>query len=165
MKANDYENVVFKGKVKLGKGVTIYPFTVIEDSEIEDDCTIGPFAHIRPNCIIKQGTKIGNFCEIKNSVIGKHCAISHLSYVGDCEIGNNCNIGAGVVFCNYDGKKKHKSIVGHNTFIGSNCTIISPVQIGNNCFIAGASVLRKNLKDKEFYISKQVNEIKENKFS
>ena len=163
MKNNNFENVSLIGQVKIGKNVKIYPFCVIEDSEIQDNCTIGPFAHIRPNCLIKKGTKIGNFCEIKNSIIGENCAISHLAYVGDCEIGNNCNIGAGTIFCNYDGDKKHKTKVGNNCFIGSNSTIIAPITIGNNCFLAGASVLRKNLNDNEFYISKQENQTKKNK--
>lgn len=163
MENKNTKNIVLIGNVKIGKNVKIQPFCVIEDSEIQDNCTIGPFAHIRPNCLIKKGTKIGNFCEIKNSIIGENCAISHLAYVGDCEIGNNCNIGAGVVFCNYDGKLKHKTIVGNNCFIGSNSTIIAPLTIGNNCFIAGASVLRQNLNQNEFYISKSENKIKPNK--
>ena len=163
MNKNQYDNVCFIGNVQIGKNVKIYPFCVIEDSIIEDDCVIGPFAHIRPNCTIKKGSRIGNFCEIKNSIIGENCAISHLSYVGDCEIGDNCNIGAGTIFCNYDGNKKHKTIVGGNCFIGSNSTIIAPRHIGKNCFIAGASVLREDLEDNKFYISKSNSETKNNK--
>ena len=159
------KTVVFIGQNKIGKNVTILPYCVIENSEIQDDCTIGPFAHIRPNCIIKKGSKIGNFCEIKNSVIGKNCAISHMSYVGDATIGNFCNIGAGTIFCNYNGKQKFRSEVGNNCFIGSNSTIIAPITIGNNCFIAGGSTLRKSLTNNTFFKQKTYDDVRENLFT
>lgn len=158
------KNTLFMGECKLGHNVTILPFCVIENSEIEDNCIIGPNAHIRPNCIIKENCKIGNFCEIKNSTIGKNCKISHLSYVGDVYMGENCNIGAGTIFCNYDGITKHSTIIGDNTFIGSNSIIIAPRIIGKNCFLGALSVVNQNIPDNKFFVSERECIIKDNKF-
>ena len=163
MKNYIHESCIFLGECKIGQNVKILPYCVIEDSVIEDNCTIGPFAHIRPNSLLKQGCKVGNFCEIKNSTIGENTAISHMSYVGDCDIGKDCNIGAGTIFCNFDGEKKHRCKVGDRCFIGSNSTIIAPRIIGNDCFIAGNSTIRTNMQDNEFFIIKQKETIKKNK--
>lgn len=159
-----FKNVVILGNCKIHKSAHILPYSIIEESEIGPNAMIGPFAHIRKGCKISEGTKIGNFCEIKNSIVGKNTKISHMSYVGDCEIGDFCNIGAGTIFCNYDGIQKHKIIVGNHCFIGSNSTIIAPRKIGNNCFIAGASVLREDLKDDQFYKIQTNQKIVKNKF-
>jgi bifunctional UDP-N-acetylglucosamine pyrophosphorylase/glucosamine-1-phosphate N-acetyltransferase len=151
--------VVINGRVKIASGSVIKSFSYLEDVEIGKDVTIGPFARIRGISKIEDSSKVGNFVEIKNSNISTNSKVSHLSYVGDVEIGENCNIGAGVVFCNYDGVKKHHSSVGNDVFIGSNSTIISPLKIDNNSFIAAGSVINKNVEKEELAIarSRQVN--------
>ena len=161
-----HESVVIIGNCTISDKATILPYCVLENCVIEESCVIGPFTHIRPNSVIKAGAKIANFCEIKASTIGQNTKISHLSYVGDCTIGNNCNIGAGTIFCNYDGTNKHHTIVENNCFIGSNCCIVSPLTIGENSFIAAGSVLRKSIDKNSFYKSKMQEKLcKNNKIS
>ena len=140
-------------------GSTIYSFSHIEGGTFEKNNTIGPFARIRPKTIISQGTKVGNFVEIKNSFIGKNSKISHMSYIGDVKMDDICNIGAGVVFCNYNGEVKNTSIVSKGSFIGANSTIISPIKIGEYSTIAAGSTINKNVKRNDLGISraKQVN--------
>lgn len=163
MKHEKVNSVIFVGKCNIGKNVTILPFCIIENSTIEDGCIIGPFAHIRSNCVIQKNCKIGNFCEIKNSVIKENSKICHHAYIGDCTINENCNIGAGVIICNFDGRKKHSTIIGKNCFIGSNSELISPIQIGENCFIGAGSTVRKSLPNNTFYKKNILETIKENK--
>lgn len=132
----------------------------IENSTLFNDITVGPYAHIRPNTIIKNNCKIGNFVEIKNSEINKNTKISHLAYVGDATIGENCNIGCGVIFANYNGIKKQHSVVGNNCFIGSNCNIIAPVNIANNTYISAGTTLTKNTNEFDFVIGRARETIK-----
>lgn len=139
------------GKTTIGKNVTIIDST-IEDSIIGDNTIIGPYAHIKNNSIIKENTIIGNFVEIKDSQIEKDCKIKHLSYVGNTQIASNVNIGAGVVICNYDGIKKSQSYIDSYSFIGSNSTIISPVNIGFNSYIGAGSVVNKDVSNNMFYL-------------
>ena len=106
---------------------------------------IGPYARIRPNSKIGENVKIGNYVEVKNSIIGNNCSISHLSYVGDSSFGKNINVGAGTVTCNYDGKKKQKTIVEDGVFIGSNSSLIAPIKIGKNSTIGAGSVITDNI--------------------
>ena len=157
-----YPNVHIEGKTIIGKGCTIYPntriadsiigdnviikdSTVIESSTIKDSATIGPFAHIRPGSAIGSQTKIGNFVEIKKSVIGNGTKASHLSYLGDAEIGNNVNIGASTITCNYDGKKKNKTVIEDNVFIGSDTQLIAPVRVGKGSYVGAGSTITKDV--------------------
>lgn len=131
----------------------------LEDCKIGDGCKIGPFAHIRNNTTIDKNCRVGNFVEIKNSQIGEDCKMAHLAYIGDAVIGANCNIGCGVIFCNYNGKIKQKSILGKNVFIGSNTNLIAPLTIGDNAYIAGGSTITQDINKDEFAIarSRQTN--------
>lgn len=145
--------VVFLGHVKIKKGTEIKPFSVIEGSDISKSI-IGPFARIRPNSIIKENAKIGNFVEIKNSQIFENARVNHLSYIGDAEVGEKTNIGAGTITCNYDGFKKHHTKIGSNVFIGSNSAIIAPIEIDNDALIAAGSVITKNVEENSLAISR-----------
>jgi len=115
--------VVFGKKVKIGNNVIINSFSHLEDCKVENKVDIGPYARIRPGTILKDGSKIGNFVEVKKSIVGKKSKINHLSYVGDTQIGKEVNIGAGTITCNYDGVKKSKTKIKNNVFIGSNSCI------------------------------------------
>lgn len=128
---------------EIGRDVAIKENCIIENSTIENLCKIGPFALLRPGSDIKGGAKIGR-AEIKNSIVGKNTKIPHFAYIGDAEIGKNVNIGAGTVTCNYDGEKKHKTVIEDNVFVGSNVTLIAPVTIGKNAYIAGGSTIARN---------------------
>jgi bifunctional UDP-N-acetylglucosamine pyrophosphorylase/glucosamine-1-phosphate N-acetyltransferase len=171
-----YPNVCIEGKTKIGKNCIIESGTVIKKSIIENDVqilsnsyidsalihghtSIGPMARIRPDTEIGENAKIGNFVEIKKSKINKGSKVSHLSYVGDATIGENSNIGCGFITCNYDGKNKHQTIIGNNTFIGSDCQTIAPVEIGDNAFVAAGSTITQNVPSESFAIAraKQVN--------
>ncbi len=148
----------------IGNNVTI-DNSVVELSVIEDNVSIGPFAHIRPNSLLKEKSKIGNFVEIKKSTLHKGVKCGHLTYIGDSEIGENTNIGAGTITCNYDGSKKHKTNIGKNCFIGSNSIIVAPVEIGENVLTAAGSVITKDIPNDSiaFGRAKQVNKIGMNK--
>ena len=121
--------VVIGSKVKIGNNVTINSFSHLEDCKIKNKVNIGPYARIRPGTTLEEGSKIGNFVEVKKSIIGKKSKVNHLSYVGDSEIGKDVNIGAGTITCNYDGVKKHKTKIKNNVFVGSNSSLIAPVQL------------------------------------
>ena len=137
--------VVFGPKVKVGNNVTIKSFSHLENCKIENKSEVGPYARIRPGTILKEGSKVGNFVEIKKSTIGKRSKISHLTYIGDSEIGNSVNVGAGTITCNYDGVKKNKTKIKDNVFIGSNTSLIAPVKIDKNSIIGAGSVITKNV--------------------
>ena len=132
---------------------------------IRDSSQIGPSARLRPKTKIGKKSKIGNFVEIKNSKIGNNVSIAHLSYVGDSEIGNNVNIGAGTITCNYDGKKKHKTIIKDNVFIGSNTSLIAPVVIESKSRIGAGSVITKNIPKNSLAIERSALKILRNKRS
>ena len=157
--------VVFGPKVKIGSNVVIKSFSHLEECNIMNKVEVGPYARIRPKTILKEGSKIGNFVEVKKSVVGKNSKVNHLSYLGDSDIGKSVNIGAGTITCNYDGKNKLKCKIGNNTFIGSNASIIAPVNIGNKVYIAAGSVITKSIPNNHFSIarSKQKNKINNNK--
>jgi bifunctional N-acetylglucosamine-1-phosphate-uridyltransferase/glucosamine-1-phosphate-acetyltransferase GlmU-like protein len=141
--ATIYENNLIDGSVIYG-GATVLSSTV-EQSAVGAGSSVGPNAHLRPGTTIGSRCKIGNFVEIKNSQIGDDTKISHLTYVGDAEVGCRCNIGCGVVFVNYDGKSKYKAIVEDDAFIGSNCNLISPLRIGRGCLIAAGSTITRDV--------------------
>ena len=137
--------VSIKRGVTIEANVTIKSHSVIETCTIGKNSLIGPYARIRPNSKIGENVKIGNYVEVKNSRIGNNCSISHLSYVGDSSFGKNINVGAGTVTCNYDGKKKQKTIVEDGVFIGSNSSLIAPIKIGKNSTIGAGSVITDNI--------------------
>ena len=137
--------VIIKSGVSINENVKIKSHSVVESCTIGKNSSIGPSARIRPNTQIGKNVKIGNYVEIKNSKIGDNCAISHLSYVGDSVLGKKINIGAGTITCNYDGKKKQKTIIKDNVFIGSNCSLVAPITIGQNSTIGAGSVVTKNI--------------------
>ncbi|MBT3693322.1 MAG: UDP-N-acetylglucosamine pyrophosphorylase [Candidatus Pelagibacter sp.] len=146
--------VVFGKKVKIGNNVIINSFSHLEDCKVENKVDIGPYARIRPGTILKDGSKIGNFVEIKKSIVGKKSKINHLSYVGDTQIGKEVNIGAGTITCNYDGIKKSKTKIKDNVFIGSNSSLVAPVTINENSIVGAGSVITKNIKKKSLALTR-----------
>ncbi len=138
-------NVTIKEKTIIKKNSIIKSNSYLEGVTIGENCSIGPSARIRPNSTIDKNSKVGNFVEIKNSQIGKDVSIAHLSYVGDANVGNKVNIGAGTITCNYDGNKKHKTIIKNNVFIGSNSSLIAPVILETNSKVGAGSVITKNI--------------------
>ncbi len=145
---------------KIGNMVHIVE-SYIEKSNIKSFTKIGPYAHLRPGNTIEEGVKIGNFVEVKNSRIGKDTKASHLSYIGDSEVGNNVNIGAGTITCNYDGKKKNKTIIEDNVFIGSNNTLVAPVTVGKGAYTGAGSTITENVPPHSLALgrARQVNKI------
>jgi bifunctional UDP-N-acetylglucosamine pyrophosphorylase/glucosamine-1-phosphate N-acetyltransferase len=138
-------NVIFGKNVEIQSGSVIKAFSYIEDCKIGENVNIGPFARIRGTTLIGENAKIGNFVEIKNSNLKNGVKAGHLAYIGDVDIEEDVNVGAGVVFCNYDGRKKNRSTVSKNAFLGSNTSIVSPVEIGESAVIAAGSVITKNV--------------------
>jgi len=118
---------------------------VIEDAVIGKNCQLGPFARVRPGTELKDSAKLGNFVEIKKSIVGEGSKINHLSYVGDAELGNNVNVGAGTITCNYDGVNKFKTIIGNEVFVGSNAVLVAPLEIKDGGFIAAGSTITKTV--------------------
>jgi bifunctional UDP-N-acetylglucosamine pyrophosphorylase/glucosamine-1-phosphate N-acetyltransferase len=148
--------VVIGSKVKIGNNVIIKSFSHLEKCQIENKVEIGPYARIRPDTILKEGSKIGNFVEIKKSVVGKKSKVNHLSYVGDSNIGKSVNIGAGTITCNYDGIKKNKTIIKDNVFIGSNSSLVAPVTIEQKSIIGAGSVITKRVKMKSLALTRSL---------
>jgi bifunctional UDP-N-acetylglucosamine pyrophosphorylase/glucosamine-1-phosphate N-acetyltransferase len=146
--------VVFGANVEIGANCRIKSHSNIEGCKAENDVVIGPFARIRPDTILKNGAKIGNFVEIKNSIMSNKSKVNHLSYIGDSQIGDDTNFGAGSITCNYDGFKKHKTIIGDNTLIGANCSLVAPVNIGNNCVIGAGSVITKSVPNGDLAVTR-----------
>ena len=148
--------VVFGSKVKIGNNVTIKSFSHIENCIIENKVEIGPFARIRPGTILKEGSKIGNFVEIKKSLLGKKSKVNHLSYIGDSDIGSLVNVGAGTITCNYDGIKKNKTKIKNNVFIGSNSSLVAPLMIDEGSIVGAGSVITKNVKKKSLALTRSL---------
>ena len=148
--------VVFGPKVKIGNNVLIKSFCHLESCKIENKVEIGPYARIRPDTILKQGSKVGNFVEVKKSIINKNSKVNHLAYVGDSYIGKNVNVGAGTITCNYDGEKKHKTIIKDNVFIGSNSSLVAPIKIEKDSLIGAGSVITKNVKKKSLALTRSL---------
>lgn len=146
----------------IGKGSEVVSSHIFS-SRVGDNVKIGPNAHLRPNTIIEDNCRIGNFVEIKNSKVGKGTKIAHLTYVGDAEIGKNCNIGCGVIFVNYNGKEKNKIKIGNNVFVGSNCNLIAPLNIGDNVYICAGTTVTKDLAEGDFVIGRVREETKPNR--
>lgn len=152
------DNVVIKSGSVLTDTVignsTIVDNSILDKSKVGKNCKIGPFAHIRPNCILADNVKIGAFVEIKNACVGKGTKIPHLSYVGDAEIGENVNIGCGVVFANYNGKIKQKSKIGNNVFVGCNVNIVAPVSIADDTYICAGTTVTQDTNVGDFVIGR-----------
>ena len=146
--------VVFGSKVKIGNNVTIKSFSHLENCIIENKVDVGPYARIRPGTILKEGSKVGNFVEIKKSIIGKKSKVNHLSYVGDSSIGRLVNIGAGTITCNYDGVKKNKTKIKDNVFIGSNSSLVAPLVIEEDSVVGAGSVITKKVKKKSLALTR-----------
>lgn len=149
--------------VTIGRDTVIHPNTTIKSGVvIGENCEIGPNAYIRENCTIGNNAKVGSFVELKNVKIGDNTKVPHLTYLGDCEIGKNSNVGCGTITCNYDGKKKHKTIIGDNAFIGSNVNFIAPVTLGDNVLIAAGSTITDDVPSDNMGIARerQINKIK-----
>lgn len=169
--------VILKGKTRISKGCVIGPNCIISDSEIgensvlnnvqayesivERNVKIGPFVQLRPNSRVLEGAKIGDFVEIKNSTIGRYTSVSHLTYVGDSDVGANVNFGCGVVTVNYDGENKFRTTIGDNAFIGCNTNLVSPVKIGNGAYTAAGSTITKDVPDGALAIERGEAVIKE----
>ncbi|GAA0726091.1 bifunctional UDP-N-acetylglucosamine diphosphorylase/glucosamine-1-phosphate N-acetyltransferase GlmU [Clostridium malenominatum] len=170
-----YPGNVIEGKTIIKENCVLYPNCRIKDTTIEcgvtiqesvileshigDNTTVGPFAYIRPESVIGKSVRVGDFVEIKKSTIGDHTKVSHLTYIGDAEVGENCNFGCGTVVVNYDGKKKYKTIVGDNVFIGCNTNLVSPVKVNDNSYIAAGSTITEEVPKDALAIAraKQVN--------
>ena len=146
--------VVIGSKVKIGNNVIIKSFSHLESCKIENKVEIGPYARIRPNTILKEGSKVGNFVEIKKSTLGNKSKVNHLSYVGDTQIGKSVNIGAGTITCNYDGVNKNKTKIKDKVFIGSNSSLVAPITINKDSTVGAGSVITKNVKKKSLALTR-----------
>ena len=146
--------VVFGSKVKIGNNVTIKSFSHLENCIIENKVDVGPYARIRPGTILKEGSKVGNFVEIKKSIIGNKSKVNHLSYVGDSSIGRLVNIGAGTITCNYDGVKKNKTKIKDKVFTGRNSSLVAPLVIEEDSVVGAGSVITKKVKKKSLALTR-----------
>lgn len=172
-----YPDVYLEGDVYIGKECVIGPGTRIVDSVIGDrtsvmnsvvlesrvgnDTAVGPFAYMRPGSVVGNECKVGDFVEVKNSTVGNGTKASHLTYIGDADVGENVNLGCGVVFVNYDGTNKYRSTVGDGVFIGCNTNLVSPVEVGNGAYIAAGSTVTKNVPEGALHIARARETIKE----
>lgn len=164
-------NVIIEGKVVLGNRVKIgtgcviknavigddceiSPYTVVEDATLEASCSIGPFARLRPGAELAEGAHVGNFVEIKKARLGKGSKAGHLSYLGDAEIGDNVNIGAGTITCNYDGANKHKTIIGNDVFVGSDTQLVAPVSVADGVTIAAGTTVTQDVYEASLVVSR-----------
>jgi UDP-N-acetylglucosamine diphosphorylase/glucosamine-1-phosphate N-acetyltransferase len=172
VKMIDPETIFFSKDTKIGKNVTINPYVVIgpkvsignnviinsfshlEDCKIKNKVEVGPYARLRPGAVLEEGSKIGNFVEIKKSTIGKKSKVNHLSYIGDSELGKDVNIGAGTITCNYDGIKKSKTKIKNNVFIGSNSSLVAPITVNENSTVGAGSVITKNVRKKSLALAR-----------
>ena len=148
--------VVIGKNVTIGNNVVIKSFSHLESCKIENKVEIGPYARIRPETILKEGSKIGNFVEVKKSTVGKKSKVNHLSYIGDSEIGKSVNIGAGTITCNYDGVKKSKTKIKDNVFVGSNSSLVAPLTIEQESIIGAGSVITKSVKKKSLALTRSL---------
>ena len=146
--------VVFIGNVILKNNIVIKSFSHLEDVKVENNVSIGPYARIRPGSILAEGSKVGNFVEVKKSKIGKNSKISHLSYIGDANLGKNVNIGAGTITCNYDGIKKSKTIIKDKVFVGSNTSLVAPITINEQSVIGAGSVITRKVNKRSLALSR-----------
>ena len=153
-------NVVFGTGVAIRNSTIVKSHSYIEGTQIGRHCQIGPFVRLRPGTHLFDGVKVGNFVEVKNSSLESNTKANHLSYVGDAKVGRNTNIGAGTIFCNYDGKNKHPTVVGNNVFIGSNVSLIAPLKIGDGSIIAAGSSINKNVPSESLAVARSIQKNK-----
>ena len=146
--------VVIADKVSIGNNVKILSFSHLEGVKIENNIDIGPYARIRPGTHLKSGSKVGNFVEVKKSVIGNNSKLSHLSYIGDSKLGKRVNIGAGTITCNYDGIKKSKTIINDDVFVGSNSSLVAPIKLEKKSVIGAGSVITKKVSKKSLALTR-----------
>ncbi|MDR1926370.1 MAG: bifunctional UDP-N-acetylglucosamine diphosphorylase/glucosamine-1-phosphate N-acetyltransferase GlmU, partial [Endomicrobium sp.] len=161
------KNCIIKGvsyikDSKIGNE-SIVSYSYIDGAVIDKKVKIGPFAHVRQGSVLKESVKIGNFSEIKKATIAKNSKVNHLSYIGDAQIGEDVNIGAGTITCNYDGKKKHKTIIGSKSFVGSNVNFVAPVKIGRGVLIAAGSTVTYDVPSGKMAIARTRQELKHRK--
>ena len=172
-------NVILEGEVVLGNNVSIGPNSILKDVEIGDNtvieafshlvsskvgsnCSIGPYARLREGSYVDDEAKISNFVETKKTKVGKSSKANHFAYLGDAEIGDESNIGAGTITCNYDGKNKHKTKIGDKSFIGTNSSLVAPITIGSNAYVAAGSVITKDVPDNALGVGRSKQKNKEN---
>lgn len=149
-----YPGVIIGSHTKIGENCVILPYSYVDNSVIADGAKVGPYAYVRGNSLIGEKSEVGAYVEVNRSTVGKNTNIKHLSYIGDGKIGSNANIGAGVVFANYDGKSKHGTFIMDGAFIGSNSTMVAPVRIGEEAIVGAGTIVTKDVKDKEKIINK-----------
>ena len=172
-------NVIFEGHVELGNNVEIGANTILCDTKIGDDtkilpfshivateigakCSIGPYARLREGSVIMDGARVGNFVETKKTKLGRDSKANHFTYLGDAEVGNEVNIGAGTITCNYDGKDKHKTNIGDNSFVGTNSSLVAPVTVGKNAYVGAGSTITKDIPDNALGVGRGKQKNKEN---
>jgi len=159
--------VVIGEKVKILNNVKIFSFSHLEKAKIENNVNIGPYARLRPGTILKSGSRVGNFVEVKKSTVGKDSKVNHLSYIGDSILGSKVNVGAGTITCNYDGKRKNKTKIKDKVFIGSNSSLVAPITINENSVVGAGSVITKNVNKKSLALTRaqqiEVKNYKRNK--
>ena len=146
--------VVIGEKVKIQNNVKIFSFSHLEKVKVENNVNIGPYARLRPGTVLKSGSKVGNFVEVKKSIVGTDSKVNHLSYIGDTVIGSKVNVGAGTITCNYDGEKKNKTKINNKVFIGSNSSLVAPITIKESSVIGAGSVITKNVSKKSLALSR-----------
>ena len=146
--------VVIADKVSVGNNVRILSFSHLEGVKIENNVNVGPYARLRPGTILKSGSKIGNFVEVKKSIIGKDSKLNHLTYIGDTKIGKKVNIGAGTITCNYDGINKNKTVIDDGVFVGSNSSLVAPIKLEKKSIIGAGSVITKNVRSKSLALTR-----------
>ena len=159
--------VVIGEKVKIQNNVKIFSFSHLEKVKVENNVNIGPYARLRPGTVLKSGSKVGNFVEVKKSIVGTDSKVNHLSYIGDTVIGSKVNVGAGTITCNYDGEKKNKTKINNKVYIGSNSSLVAPITINESSVIGAGSVITKNVSKKSLALSRasqvEVKNYKRNK--
>jgi bifunctional UDP-N-acetylglucosamine pyrophosphorylase/glucosamine-1-phosphate N-acetyltransferase len=166
-----FPNTYIQGKTRIGEGVSIGPnsfirnsilnngviiegFVFMEGAELEEGVRVGPFSRIRPTTLLRKGVRIGNFVEVKNSILDEGSKANHLAYIGDTEVGKDVNIGAGTITCNYDGKKKHKTVIEDKVFVGSNTELVAPVRVGKYAVIGAGSTITRDVPEGALAISR-----------
>ena len=146
--------VVFGSKVKIKNNVKILAFSHLEGVSVDNNVSIGPYARLRPGTVLEEGSKVGNFVEIKKSRLKMNSKANHLTYIGDATVGKKSNIGAGTITCNYDGVKKSKTIIEDGAFIGSNTSLVAPVKIGKKAIVGASSVITQNVKSSSLALTR-----------
>ncbi len=146
--------VVISENVSIGDNVKILSFSHLEGVKIENNVNVGPYARLRPGTVLKSGSKVGNFVEVKKSIIGKNSKLNHLSYIGDSKLGKKVNIGAGTITCNYDGVKKSKTTINDEVFVGSNSSLVAPITLEKKSIIGAGSVITKKVSKKALALTR-----------